>query len=191
MQTRESKPSIWLERLLFRPLHGAHSRSGSSLQELCSSPYNLLLKKRKKVANFVLLEILGATVSNPIFKNYLLHLVPAFAIPAALYLFDQSIPLISLCKIGLLFPLLMLAMKGLSAYFPPENLRNRSFRRIVEYALLHGLVFAAFMVVISGFSQPNLQLTPLIALRQFLIGTTVVSVGNVILAVSQQKKLRS
>ncbi|NLS20456.1 hypothetical protein HGP16_28425 [Rhizobium sp. P40RR-XXII] len=130
-------------------------------------------------------------MNNEVLKNYLLHLVPAFAIPIGLYLLDDSIPLTALFKIWLLFPLLLLAVKGLTVYFAPGNLRDRSIGRILEYAVLQGMVYAAFIVLFIGFAQPYLQLTTLATLRQFLIGSVAMTVSNILMALNQQKKLRN
>lgn len=134
---------------------------------------------------------LDTNMNNQVLRTYLLHLAPAFAIPIGLHLFDNSIPLTALFKIGLLFPLLLLAMKGLTVYFPPENLRDRSVGRTFEYALLRGFVFAAFVVVFAGFAQPELYSTPFLELRLFLIGGAVVTASNLFVALNQQKKPRS
>jgi hypothetical protein len=108
-----------------------------------------------------------------------------------LYLSDDSITVVSLFKIGLLFPLLILAMKGLTVFFPAENLRERSLGRVAEYAILQGLVFAAFMVLFGGFMQPELQSTLTSALRPFAAAALVMSPLNFFMAIHEQKKLRA
>ncbi|MFS2176744.1 hypothetical protein ACCC98_12390 [Rhizobium pisi] len=90
-------------------------------------------------------------MKNQVLKDYLIFLVPAFVIPLGLYLTDETSSPTTLFKLGSLFPLFLLAMKGLAGFFPPENLRERSVARIAEYAILQGLVFAAFMSMFGGF----------------------------------------
>jgi hypothetical protein len=128
---------------------------------------------------------------SQVLRDYLIFLVPAFVIPLGLYLTDETSSLTSLFKVGLLFPLMMLAMKGLAGFFPPENLRERSVARIAEYAILQGVVFAAFMVLFGGFIQPELQPSFLSTLRQFAFGAVPVSAFNFITARNEQKKLRA
>jgi hypothetical protein len=130
-------------------------------------------------------------MNNQILKNYLLHLLPAFILPLGLHLFDNSIPLVNLLKVGLIFPVLTLAFKGLTVYFPSANLKNRSIARTVEYAILQGFVFAAFVVVTTGFVEPGLQSSLPMTLRQFMIAVSVMSIFNFVAGLSQQKKLRN
>lgn len=128
---------------------------------------------------------------NQVLRDYLFHVVPAFVIPIGLYLSDKTLTPNALFKIGLLFPLLMLAMRGLTVFFPPENLRERSVGRTAEYAILQGLVFAAFMVMFGGFVEPELQSSFLSALRQFAIAALLISGFNFAMALHAQKKLRA
>jgi len=130
-------------------------------------------------------------VKNQVLRDYLFFLVPAFVIPLGLYLTEETSSLTSLFKVGLLFPLLLLAMKGLAGFFPPENLRERSVARIAEYAILQGLVFAAFMLMFGGFIQPELQSNFLSTLRQFAFGAVPVSAFHFVSALNEQKKLRA
>jgi hypothetical protein len=129
-------------------------------------------------------------VRSQVLRDYLIFLVPAFVIPMGLYLTDETSSLTSLFKVGLLFPLMMLAMKGLTGFFPPENLRERSVARIAEYAILQGVVFAAFMVMFGDFMQPELQSSFLSTLRQFAIAALPVSAFNFATAL-RTKKLRA
>ncbi len=128
---------------------------------------------------------------NQALRVYLFYLSPAVLIPMFLYLSDDSITVVSLFKIGLLFPLLILAMKGLTVFFPAENLRERSLGRVAEYAILQGLVFAAFMVLFGGFMQPELQSTLTSALRPFAAAALVMSPLNFFMTIHEQKKLRA
>lgn len=129
-------------------------------------------------------------MKNQILNNYFLHLLPVFILPVGFYLFDNTIPLVNLLKVGLIFPVLALAFKGLTVYFPSANLKNRSTARTVEYAILQGLVFASFMVITTSFVEPGLQSSLPIALRQFLIAASVMSIFNIVFGLRQQKKLR-
>jgi hypothetical protein len=61
----------------------------------------------------------------------------------------------------------------------------------VEYAILQGLVFASFVVIATGFLEPELQSSLPITLSQFLIAASVMSVGNIAIGLSQQRKLRN
>ncbi|CCM76019.1 hypothetical protein [Rhizobium mesoamericanum] len=65
-------------------------------------------------------------MESQVLKDYLIFLGPAVAIPLGLYLTDQTSSPTSLFKLGLLFPLFLLAMKGLAGFFPSDNLRERS-----------------------------------------------------------------
>jgi hypothetical protein len=130
-------------------------------------------------------------VRHQILREYLFYLSPAVLIPGCLYLSGDNITAVSLFKIGLLFPLLMLAMKGLAVFFPAENARERSLGRVAEYAILQGLVFAAFMVLFGGFMQPDLQSTLPSALRPFAVAALVMSPLNFFMAIQAQKKLRA
>ena len=85
----------------------------------------------------------------------------------------------------------MLAMKGLTVYFPEENLPSRSLGRMAEYAVLQGLVFAAFMVLFTGLIEPDLRSTPLAAVRQFVIAALFVSPYSFFTAIRGRKKLSS
>lgn len=60
-------------------------------------------------------------MKSQVLKDYLVFLVPAFAVPLGLYLTDQTSSPTSLFKLGLLFPLFLLAMKGLAGFFPRES----------------------------------------------------------------------
>ncbi|WP_028746365.1 hypothetical protein [Rhizobium mesoamericanum] len=130
-------------------------------------------------------------MKNQVLKDYLIFLVPAFVIPLGFYLTDETSSPTSLFKLGLLFPLFLLAMKGLAGFFPPENLRERSVTRIAEYAILQGLVFAAFMSMFGGFIQPELQSSFLSTLRQFAFAAVPVSAFHFVSALNAQKKLRA
>jgi len=130
-------------------------------------------------------------VKNQVLKDYLIFLVPAFVIPLGLYLTDETSSPTTLFKLGSLFPLFLLAMKGLAGFFPPENLRERSVARIAEYAILQGLVFAAFIVMFGGFIQPDLQPSFLSTLRGFAFGAVLMSAFNFVSALNAQKKLRA
>lgn len=133
---------------------------------------------------------MDGNIGNQVLRNYLLHLVPAFCIPAGLYLLDNSLPLTNLFKVGLLFPALLLALKGLQFYFPPENIKDRSIGGTVEYSILNGMVYVTFMVEFTGLTQPWLQPTIVATLRTFMIGTAAVTVSTIIVNLNQQKKLR-
>lgn len=128
---------------------------------------------------------------NQVLRDYLFYLSPAVLIPMFLYLLDDHITVVNLFKIGLLFPLLMLAMKGLTVFFPAENLRERSLGRMAEYAILQSLVFAAFMVLFGGFMQPDLQSTLSSVLKPFAIALLIIGPFNFFTAVKAQKKLRA
>ena len=130
-------------------------------------------------------------MKNQVLKDYLFHLVPAVLFPTAMYLFDGTIPLPNLFRMGLLFPLLLLAMRGLTVFFPSENLRNRSTGRVAEYAILQGLVLAAFIVLFNGVMQPELQARLAPVLRQFAIAAVVFSTSNFGIALHARSKLRA
>ncbi|MBX5217411.1 MULTISPECIES: hypothetical protein [unclassified Rhizobium] len=130
-------------------------------------------------------------MKNQVLKDYLIFLVPAFVIPLGLYLTDETTSPTTLFKLGLLFPLFLLAMKGLAGFFPPENLRDRSVARIAEYAILQGLVFAAFISMFGDFMQAELQSSFLSTLRQFAFAAVPVSVFHFVSALNAQKKLRA
>jgi hypothetical protein len=132
----------------------------------------------------------GMTMQSQILKDYFFHLLPAVLVPLLIHAFDDSIPAVSLLKIGLMFPLVSLAMKGLAGFFPPENLKHRSLARMAEYAVLQGLVFAAFIVMIDGWLIPAQQSSLLAALRQFGIAALVMSAMNIWVARRAQKRLR-
>ncbi|RUM17726.1 hypothetical protein EFQ99_34090 [Rhizobium vallis] len=128
-------------------------------------------------------------MKNQVLGDYLIFLVPAFVIPLGLYLTDETSSPTTLFKLGLLFPLFLLAMKGLAGFFPPENLRERSVARIAEYAILQGLVFAAFMSMFGGFMQPELQSSFLSTLGQFAFAAVPVAAFHFVSALNAQKKL--
>lgn len=128
---------------------------------------------------------------NQVVRDYIFFLSPAVIFPMFLYLLGGYPTTVSLFKIGLLFPLLMLAMKGLATFFPAENLRGRSLGRMAEYAILQGLVFAGFMVLFGGIMQPDLQSTLPSALKPFAVAVLVMSPFNFFMAFQAQKKLRA
>ena len=130
-------------------------------------------------------------MSNQVVRGYLSHILPAALIPICLYFVDDGITVVNLFKIGLLFPVLILAMRGLAVYFPAENLPTRSVGRVAEYAVLQGLVFAAFMVLFRGLLEPDLQSDMLSAVKQFAITALVMSSFNFFTAIKAQKKLRA
>ncbi|RWX79240.1 hypothetical protein EPK99_11825 [Neorhizobium lilium] len=124
-------------------------------------------------------------------RDYILFLAPAVILPVGLYLFDNSVPGANLFKIGLLLPLVMLAMKGLSGFFPEENLKERSIGRMVEYAVLQGAVAGAFLVVVASLSDPQMPISLSSDLRRFVIVIIFVSTPNFAMALHAQKKLQA
>lgn len=125
------------------------------------------------------------------FRVYLFFLAPAFIIPIAIYLFDENVSLIAILRAGFLFPVMMLSLKGLTTFFPQENLRERSVGRMIEYAIWQGVVFAGCMVLFTGFTQPDLQPSLIAVLRQFAIGMLAISISSFMTAKSTQTKLRA
>ena len=130
-------------------------------------------------------------MKNQVLRDYLLHVGPAILIPTGLYLSGEITSSVILFKMMLLFPLMLLAMRGLGVFFPPENIRHRSVGRTVEYAVLQALVFSAFMVMFTDYMQANAQSSLIIVLRQFLITAALMFACNLGLALHTQKKLRS
>lgn len=129
-------------------------------------------------------------MGSQVTRVYLSHILPGVVVPLCLYFVDDRISIVSLFKIGLLFPLLILAMRGLTVYFPEENLRIRSLGTMVEYAILQGLVFAAFMVLFGGLMEPDLQSSLLGVLKPLAVGTVLMSTSNFFMAIWAQRKLR-
>jgi hypothetical protein len=130
-------------------------------------------------------------VKNQILGNYLFHLVPAILVPLLVYFDDRAIPLANLLKISFLFPLLLLAMRGLTTYFPKENRARRSTGHMAEYAILQGAVFAGAMVLYTGLSSWNPEPDLGRMLRQFFITATVWSVASFAFAFHDRQKLNS
>jgi hypothetical protein len=128
---------------------------------------------------------------NQVLANYLIHLVPAVLIPAFVYIFDPAVPPPNLLKLGLVFPLLVLAMRGLSWFFPKENLAHRPMGRMVEYAVLQGLVFAAFMLFLVDFAAPEPQSDLSDMLWQFAITAVVMAAANFGIAFYERRKLNA
>jgi hypothetical protein len=89
-------------------------------------------------------------VMKDILKNYAMVLVPSFALPIAMYIFDSSADPAALFRLGLVFVLFILANEGLAARFPKENLVGRSTANLLEQNLLMGALFGAAMTLFNG-----------------------------------------
>ncbi len=125
-----------------------------------------------------------------VFWRYCLCTASVFLIPAVLYWVDSTMPAADLLKIGILVAILMLAMRGLASFYPPANLRGRSLGRSAEYAVLQGLVFSAFMVLLTGIRSPALHDSLSSIALQFGVGTAVVAIGTIAVGFYAQKLRR-
>lgn len=129
-------------------------------------------------------------MKNQVLRDYLFHVLPAIGIPLLLYLSGENIPVPDLIKIGLLFPLFLLAMKGLTTYFPVANAKDRSIGRMAEFAILQGAVFASAMVLFNGFMHPHQQSDLFAIARQFALPAVFLAVVSFATAYYTRKKLR-
>ena len=84
-----------------------------------------------------------------ILQSYCLHLVPTVAIVLGAYLFYDGLTASSLVQLAFLFPMFLLATRGLQTHFPDRNLATRSKATMAEYAVLQGMVFSAFITSLN------------------------------------------
>ncbi len=96
-----------------------------------------------------------------------------------------------LFKIALLYPMFHLALGGLAAYFPKENLLRRSTATMLEHAVLQGMLFAAFLVIATGFMQPESDAGLLRILRQFAFAAATMAAFHFVFAMYLRRSLRN
>jgi len=124
-------------------------------------------------------------MQNQILQQYLIHLVPAVLLPVGAYYSDRTLPPLDLFELGLLFPLWLLATRGLASFF---HVPYRSTARLVEHAILRGLLFAACLVFLNNLFSPNRHPSVLRIFLEFSIPAVGMSIMHFAISYNERKK---
>jgi hypothetical protein len=126
-------------------------------------------------------------MQNQILKQYLIHLVPAILLPVGAYYSDRTLPPLDLFELGLLFPLWLLATRGLASFF---HVPYRSTATLVEHAILRGLVFAAYLVFLNNLFVPNFPPPSVFRIfLEFSIPAIVMAIVHFAISYNERKKI--
>ncbi|WP_337268661.1 hypothetical protein [Oryzifoliimicrobium ureilyticus] len=130
-------------------------------------------------------------MTRRVFFDYAFYWAPAIIFPGLLFFFSKSVQYINLFKIGLTFPLCLLAIKGLMVHFPLEQRHDRSLARTAEYSVCKGMIVAAFWVLLMGFMTDPSQQTFAVACGEFMLMTVSIGTVRFLVELKAQRMLRS
>ena len=129
-------------------------------------------------------------MKSQILGDYLFHFLPVILIPPVLYFLDNTVPPADLFRAGLLYPLFLLALKGLTVFFPAGNLKDRSLTRMIEHALLQGTLFATVIIHFAGLDPKDQADLPQ-TLTHFARGTLMMGALHLVASFYTQRSLRA